>query len=332
MYEQFRNEVASYLTTMEPLQLRLIMHAIDRAAIHFEFSKKETALALPSEEIPESVKYYLVCKKIEGLSEHTLKSYQTTLSLFFREVRKQPGQVQPNDIRLYLYNYQKVRAVSNRTLDKYREYICRFFVWANDEGYISTNPARTISPINYEVKPRDALNQIELEYLRQACQTSRDKAIVEFLYSTGCRVSELADVKLSDIDWREKSVHLIGKGQKHRVSFLNAKAEVALKNYLDTRSDECPFVFVSMRKPHKQLHRGGVEKILREIGNNMQNATTKHITPHVLRHTTATTALQSGMAITDIQKLLGHSSVETTMIYAKSSVADVQNGHRKHIV
>lgn len=333
MYEQFRNDVARELATLEREQLKAVLAAVDRAANRWQFSPKETALSIPSpDEPPETVKLYLVCKKIEGLSEHTLKAYQKTLTLFFGEMRKQPAQITPNDIRLYLYNYQKARNVSNRTLDKYREYLARFFAWANDEGYIQSNPARNINPIAYEIKPRTALNQIELEYLRHACQSVRDLAIVEFLYSTGCRVSELAAVLLSDIDWHEKTVRLFGKGKKHRVSFLNAKAEVAIRNYLATREDDCPYLFVTQRKPYRNLGREAVEKILRDIVGNLPGHVSKHITPHVLRHTTATTALQGGMPITDIQKLLGHASVETTMIYAKSSLADVQAGHRKHII
>lgn len=152
------------------------------------------------------------------------------------------------------------------------------------------------------------------------------------LYSTGCRVSELAILKRSDIDWHEKSVHLYGKGRKHRTSFINAKAEVALIRYLDSRNDDSEFLFVSSRRPYRNLKKEGIEKIVRTIGHRSSCKTNKTITPHVLRHTTATTALQSGMPIEDISKLLGHESIDTTMIYAKTSLENVQAGHRKHIV
>ena len=164
------------------------------------------------------------------------------------------------------------------------------------------------------------------------CQSIKEKAIIEFLYSTGCRVSELSNVKKDDINWNEKSVHLFGKGKKHRTSFINAKAEVVLLQYLNDRDDDCEYLFVSSRKPYRRMHKEGIEKIVRNISARASTLTGKHITPHVLRHTTATIALRSGMPITDISKLLGHEKIETTMIYAKSSIEDVQAGHKKYIV
>jgi integrase/recombinase XerD len=160
----------------------------------------------------------------------------------------------------------------------------------------------------------------------------RERAIIEFLYSTGARVSELTIIKKSDINWYEKSVYLFGKGRKHRISFLNAKAEVALMKYLESRDDDCEYLFATIKKPHRNLSKDGVEKIVRNIAHRASDNIGKHITPHILRHTTATTALQSGMPIADISKLLGHESIDTTMIYAKSSLEDVRSGHKKHII
>lgn len=170
-----------------------------------------------------------------------------------------------------------------------------------------------------------------MEYLRLACKTPRDLAILEFLYSTGARVSEPIIVKKSDIDWYDKSVSLFGKGMKQRTSFLNAKAEVAIKRYLESRTDDNEYLFVSIKKPYKQLTKDAVERMVRIIANNTPQVK-KKVTPHIFRHTTATTALQSGMPIADISKLLGHESIDTTMIYAKSSLEDVRTGHKKHIV
>ena len=267
-----------------------------------------------------------------GLADGTLNNYSIILSVFFREIKKQPQFVTANEIRKFLYTYQEQKGVSYRTIDKYREYIARFFTWAHDEGYISSNPTRNITAIKYEEKPREALTQVELEYLRMACVTLREQAIIEFLYSTGARVSELTGVKKSDVNWYEKSVRLFGKGRKHRISFLNAKAEVALKKYLETRDDDCEYLFATVKKPYRNLSKDGVEKIVRNIANRASKNIGKHITPHILRHTTATTALQSGMPIADISKLLGHESIDTTMIYAKSSIEDVRSGHKKHII
>ena len=278
------------------------------------------------------MKIYLVSRRIQGLSQTTLDTYLRTLTLFFRQIRKAPAQITTNDIRLYLYRYQNERGCTGRTLDKYRQYLACFFSWAADEGYIGSNPMRTIPAIRYEQKQRQNLTQLELEYLRQCCRTARDRAVIEFLFSTGCRVSELAGVKRSDVDWNTRSVHLFGKGRKHRDSFLNARAEVALRTYLRERSDDCDFLFVTERNPHRQLTRNALEKIVRTISQRSAPEIGKRVTPHILRHTTATLALRNGMPIEDISRLLGHEKIETTMIYAHTSTESVQAGHRKFIV
>lgn len=267
-----------------------------------------------------------------GLSDGTLNNYKLILELFFNQVMKPPELIEPNDIRMFLFIYQQDHGVSFRTLDKYREYIARFFAWANNEEYIQNNPAKHIPAIKHEVKPRMALSQIELEYIRNSCETLRETAIIEILYSTGCRVSELVALQKTDVNWHEKTVHLYGKGRKHRTSFINAKAEVALLKYLDSRNDSSNYLFVSERRPYKNLTKEDIEKIVREIGNRAFCKTNKNITPHILRHTTATTALQNGMPIADISQLLGHENIDTTMIYAKSSLENVQAGHKKYIV
>ena len=332
MYEQMRNDFLVALSGASELNVETVLKFLDQAATNYEVKQKESDMGEWCDELPEVVQTYLVCKRMAGLSNSTLNNYKIILNVFFREVKKEPQLVTANEIRKFLYAYQEQKGVSRRTIDKYREYITRFFTWAHDEGYISNNPARNIIAIKYEEKPREALTQVELEYLRMACATIRERAIVEFLYSTGARVSELTIMKKSDINWYDKSVHLFGKGRKHRISFLNAKAEVALINYLDSRNDDSEFLFVSMKSPHDNLKKDGIEKIIRNIAKRASKNIGKHITPHILRHTTATMALQSGMPISDISKLLGHESIDTTMIYAKSSLEDVRSGHKKYIV
>lgn len=332
MYEQMRNDFLVALSETSELTIQIVLQALDKVAASYEVTQNDGCVIVGEGELPEVVKTYLVCKKMAGLSDGTLNNYQIILNVFFREIRKDTCDITANDIRKFLYIYQEKKGVSRRTIDKYREYITRFFTWAHDEGYLQSNPARNIAAIKYEEKPREALTQVELEYLRMACITIRELAIVEFLYSTGARVSELSIIKKNDINWYEKSVHLFGKGRKHRTSFLNAKAEVALIKYLETRDDDSEFLFVSVKKPHNRLSKDGIEKIVRNIAKRASKNINKRISPHVLRHTTASVALQSGMPIADISKLLGHESIDTTMIYAKSSVEDVRSGHKKHII
>lgn len=333
-YEKMRNAFVTELSMALPDLLTeatdIIAAALDRAAQGYEVVEKETALALRTESIPAIVKTYIAVKKTEGLSDATLSNYVRTLKAFFGTVRKIPEEVTANDIRLYLYEYQKARGVSNRTLDKYREMICWFFSWAHNEEYLNRNPARSVKAIKAEIKQRQALTQLELERLRLACRTPRERAMVEFMYSTGCRVSEMAAVTIKDIDLRAGTVHLLGKGRKHRTSYINAKCEIAIEEYLKVRPGDSGYLFVSERAPYRGLRKGALEKVVRTLAE--RSGVEKHITPHILRHTTATQAVNNGMPIEEVSKLLGHASVATTMIYAKSSQEVVHTHHTRCIV
>lgn len=332
MYEQFRNEMVMGLDAFPRGQIDEFLQVLDNVASKYEFNKRTMEIAVRVNEMPDCAKIYLVVKKMAGLSDTTLSNYKILLDVFFREIGKMPDQITTNDVRIFLFAYQKKRGISSRTLDAYRADIARFFAWAHNEGYIPSDPCKSLTPIKFEEVPRQALSQIELEYLRRACTSLRDVAILETFYSTGCRVSELAIMTKDDVNWRERTVHVFGKGRKHRTTFINAKAEVALKEYLDSRDDDSNYLFVSTRKPIRPLNKDSIEDIVRQISNRAYNDIGRKVTPHILRHTTATTALQRGMPVEDISKLLGHESIETTMIYAKTSLDTVQAGHRKHVV
>lgn len=333
-YEQMKNSFLAKLTDLIPDLDNGIIHAIctslDKAAYQFDIAAKETSIVPRGDLIPEIVKIYIAVKKTEGRADGTLENYARTLKQFFIWVKKHPNEVTANDIRMFLYDYQKLRNISNNTLDKYREMICWFFTWAHREEYITKDPGRTVKRIKVEVKERQALTQLELEHLRMICKSSRERAMLEFMYSTGCRVSELCNTKISDIDFKSNCVHLFGKGRKHRTSFINARCEVALREYMRHREGDSEYLFVSHRAPHGKLTKATVEKAFRELSE--RSGIQKHITPHVFRHTTATQAVSNGMAIEDVSKLLGHANVATTMIYAKVSQEKVHAEHRRCII
>ena len=252
MYEQMKNDFMTQLSTrfnFTAPEVQNILDCLDYSAFNYEVHKKETSIIPYNQELPSLCKTFVICKKIEGFSEGTLYNHTRFLTKFFYTVQKAPEQVTANDIRVYLYMYQQERGISNRSLDKVRASISSFYNWMESEGYIEKNPCRAIKKIKYDKKPKVACSQMDLEYLRRACRTLKQKAILEVLYSTGCRVGELVVLKKSDVDWNKKTVHLFGKGKKHRTSFLNAKAEVALKEYLESRVDDNEWLFVSDRKP-----------------------------------------------------------------------------------
>ena len=330
MYENFKTQLILMLSSEFGVDdINKITRVVDIVANDYEINTKSTALVLCSS-MPEVVKIFMACKKIEGYSTGTLLNYKNLLVNFFMFVNKNIEDIETNDIRIFLYKYQELRNVSNHTLNKYQANLKAFFSWCFNEGYIEKNVACKLKPIKYEEKPRQSLSQLELEQVRAVCSDVRERAMIEFVYSTGCRISELCVVKKSDIDWHNKSVHIFGKGNKHRTSFINAKAEFTLRQYLDSRDDDREYLFVSLRKPHNKLTKCGIAKIVREISARAN--LDKKFSCHIIRHSTASNALRNGMPVNEIQKILGHASINTTMIYAKTDIENVKASHKKYII
>lgn len=335
MYEQFKNELIMKLTESQNFtdeQISKMLICLDDASYNYDVKRKETQLIPYNQELPYLAKTFLVCKKVEGLSEGTLYNYHRFLLNFFYALQKAPEQVVANDVRVYLYKYQQERGISNRSLEKVRNCLSSFYNWMYIEEYIDKNPMIAVKKIKYERKERKPVTQIELEYLRRACETPKQLAILEVLYSTGCRVGELVQMKKSDIDWREKTVSIIGKCKKHRTGFINAKAEVALKEYLKSREDDKEWLFVSDRKPHDQMHNDGIQKIMRLMAERASENVHNKVTPHVIRHTTATRMMENNADIGSIQAVLGHENINTTMVYVHRSMEQAKLEHRKAVV
>ena len=310
--------------------LKTVLSELQVFANDYSIEKRETGVVKYVRDIPDCYRLYLIAKRIEGLSCETLKTYDLYLKDFLLSLDRPLNEITTNDIRAYLFHYQRVHNVGNRTMDGRRLVINTFLQWCTDEGYVNQNPCKQIHPIKYESKPREPLTGIEMELIRDACLTYRDRAIIETFYSTGCRVSELAGLKKADIDFRAGEVRLFGKGAKHRISYINAKMEVALKKYLFNRGDNSDAVFVSERAPHGAIKKTAIEKIVRDIGE--RSGIGRPLYPHLIRHTTATDALERGMNVVEVQKIFGHEKLDTTMIYAKVCQENVRYNHHRCIV
>lgn len=323
----------SFIANLSELQLpqeiiNQVVRCFDFAAADFDITPKETGLIVGNY-MPELAKTFIAVKSVEGCSANTLYNYKLTLQNFFQPIGNVPmEEITANHIRGYLHLYQMEHHVQACSLENARSIICGFFTWAVDEGYLVKNPGKAVKPIKKEKKQRHALDRTSLEKLRRACQDLREKMLVDVLFSTGCRISELCGIRIQDVDFRTGEVLVTGKGNKQRIVYLNPAAMLSIRDYLKSRADENPYLVVSERAPHHQMDRNRVGRIIKAIGARAN----VDVTPHVLRHTTATIALRSGMPVQSIQKMLGHSSIATTMIYAETDQTDVKSEHNRCVV
>ena len=335
MYTHFKDELLTKLSTLDLNvdQLNSIMEQVNIVSYNYDFSKKETELIPYEYGLPKLVQNYLVTKTVEGLSKSTLENYKRMLTTFFNTVKKQPEEIKEEDITFFLYWYKRRNPnheISDRSLDKVLDCLKAFFKWSFNRNYISYNPTATIRPIKYASKIQDHLDEIELEKVRRACKTKKELALVELFFSTGCRVSEVTNIKLSDINWDDRTIIVFGKGRKYRTAFLNVRACFCLQDYIENhRQGDNEYLFVSDRSPYEQMHKSGVEKIIREIAKRTK--IDKNLSPHCFRRTLATQMLDKGADIQDIQKILGHDKIETTLRYAKVNTKHVQAVHRRFI-
>lgn len=332
--ENFANEFISKLDGKIPDEaLRTVLQELQVFASNYDINQRETHVVPYQSNIPDCYRVYMVAKKIEGMSPESMKTYNFYLTDFFEHINRPFEQVTTNDIRIYLYETQKRTGISNRTLDGKRLVINTFMDWCWKEGYIPNNPCASIKPIKFEEKPREPLSNMELEIVRDACENYRDKAMIELFYSTGCRLSEMVNLKISDIDFASKEVHLFGKGSKHRTSYLNAKAEYMLKKYFELERPKesiSDSVFVIFRKPYNGMQKGSIYARVKAI--QKRSGIERSLFPHLLRHTMATDALNRGMNVAEVKEILGHEKLDTTMIYAKISHDSVKFNHKRYIV
>ena len=304
-----------------------IREIIEEVLYDYTVTLAEKSLVV-QHDMDDKILLYLASKKIEGLSDRTLEGYCRYLRKFSFEICKNVEDITTMDIRRYLALYLKT-GVKNSTISTISTTLRGFFQWLEDEGYILKSPARKIKPLKTEKRLRKALTIEELEMLRDGCETYRQRAILEFFYSTGCRLEEAEHVKRSDIDWQRLQLRVIGKGNKERIVYINAKAKVHIQKYLMTRLDNNEALFVTSKNPIKAMGRRSIEREFTKIKN--QSKLNKNVFPHLIRHTMATHMLNAGADLGVVQAILGHENASTTQIYAQLSNANVEHEFRKHM-
>lgn len=326
VYESFRSVLIMNLSSVLPAdQLQKALDAVDITMSDFEVTRKKMELITASG-VPEVVKMYIASKAVANLSYGTLKQYRYKLFDFFNAVRKSYADVTPNDIRMYLNRFKVERNAGDNYRNTIRVTLNGFFTWLVTNKHITHNPCDQVDPVKFEPKNLPPLSPLQLEQFRIGTVNIREKALVDFFFSTGLRVSECAAVKLSDIDWHDRRVHVThGKGNKERIVFFDAESEVSLRMYLATRTDDVDALFVSTRKPYHAIQSHALENIIKKISER----TGIYNTPHKLRRSFATHCIRSGTPLPIIQKLMGHSNPETTLIYAKLVEDDLRREYQR---
>lgn len=271
---------------------------------------------------------FLSAKQIEGCSERSVSYYSSTLDNLIKTLEKPFNQVETEDLRVYLSEYQKRNNASKQTIDNIRRILSSFFTWLEDEDYILKSPVRRIHKIKTTKQVKETYSDEALERLRDNCKCIRDLAIIDILSSTGMRVGELVKLNRVDVDFANRECVVLGKGSKERIVYFDARTKLHLQNYLNSRKDENEALFVSLLEPHNRLEIAGVEIMLRKLGRSLE---INKVHPHKFRRTLATRAIDKGMPIEQVQKLLGHQKIDTTMEYAIVDQQNVKNSHKKYL-
>jgi len=312
------NEMADYLNISQMKKLQEVLLKT--------FTEEESARTEISND--EYLQLFLDAKQIEGCSERTIQYYRTTIEKLFSNIVTPVRRITTEEIRHYLVKYQQINNCSKVTVDNVRRNISSFFSWLEEEDYILKSPMKRIHKIKTKQQVKETISDEAIEQLRDNCNCLRDLAIIDLLYSTGIRVGELVNLNISDIDFEARECIVFGKGDKERKVYFDAKAKIHLQEYLDKRIDDNPALFVTLDAPYDRLKISGVEIRMRRLGRLLHM---EKIHPHKFRRTMATRAIDKGMPIEQVQKLLGHSQIDTTMQYAIVNQTNVKTSHQKYI-
>jgi integrase/recombinase XerD len=312
------DDMSTYLniTQMKQLQESLVKR--------LEYETKEEKII----ENNEYLEMFLSAKQVEGCSQRTISYYQSTIDKMLSIIDIPVRKITTEIVRDYLKDYQAINNCSKLTVDNVRRNLSSFFSWLEEENHILKNPVRRIRKIKVGVTVKEIISDEKIEVIRDACNNSRDLAIIDMLYSTGIRVGELVNLDISDINFHERECVVYGKGDKERRVYFDAKTKLHLKKYLNERTDSSKALFVTRQKPYKRLQISGVEISIRKLGRSLGY---ENIHPHKFRRTMATRAIDKGMPIEQVQQLLGHQQIDTTMKYAMVNQNNVKNSHKKFI-
>lgn len=328
MKETFINEVVqSMLPYLDNGQLVKLKKSL-RLALQGKTIFEEEIDTKKKEENRHLTELFIAAKRVEGCSEKSLKYYSVTITTLLNAIQKDIRHIVTDDLREYLTDYQTKKHASKVTIDNIRRILSSFFSWLEDEDYIVKSPVRRIHKVKTTSSIKEIYSDESLESMRDNCVTLRDLAIIDMLASTGMRVGEMVLLNRDDIDFHERECIVLGKGDKERPVYFDARTKLHLKQYLDSRIDDNPALFVSLKAPYTRLKIGGVEVRIRELGRKLG---IKKAHPHKFRRTLATTVIDKGMPIEQLQTLLGHARIDTTLMYAKVKQSNVKLAHRKYI-
>lgn len=325
---KFINDLVVNVLTLYPdMDEVKLMTRVEEVVANFDAVAKSNKDL--QEDLIDNIKLYISAKRLEGLSELTLKDYYRELVMFEYHVGKPTIRINTPDIRQYLASKDDVMA---STAGKKLSVIKSFFAWLVDEEVILKNPAARIKQMKQPKRLPKALTSTEMEMLREGCESLRERALVEVMYSTGCRLSEVAMMQRESINWSNASLSVVGKGDKERIVYLNPKAVYHLEKYLQEcleDGNDCSFVFTTERRPYRRMKNKTIQDAVNKIAS--RTAVTKNVTPHVFRHTMATQAMENGIELGDLQQLMGHESANTTLRYAAVSEARKRHAHKRFV-
>ena len=327
MKQQIISEVMQQmLPHLDNAQMRQLQKGLEKALFGCEITaqigKKDT------DDNPKLIDTFVSAKRIEGCSKKTLKYYRTTIETMVASINKDIRHIQTEDLRSYLTDYQSKNQSSRVTIDNIRRILSSFFSWLEDEDYILKSPVRRIHKVKTATNIKETYTDEDLEKMRDSCTELRDLAMIDMLASTGMRIGEMVLLNKADINFNERECVVFGKGDKERIVYFDARTKIHLQNYIDSRTDDNPALFVTLRSPHERIKIGGIESRLREMGKKLA---IQKVHPHKFRRTLATMAIDKGMPIEQLQQLLGHKRIDTTLQYAMVKQSNVKLAHKKYL-